>query len=57
MGNQSSVKTFFVMTSQKIPTVESRTLMTNWNGIATGILLIGLIVYGLGSAIKINVKW
>lgn len=56
MGNQSSVKTFFVMTSQKIPTVESRTLMTNWNGIATGILLIGLIVYGLGSAIKINVK-
>ena len=54
LDNQSSVKTFFVMTSQKIPTVESRTLMINWNGIATGILLIGLIGYGLFSTIRIR---
>ncbi len=40
------------MTSQKIPTVESRALMNNWNGIATGILLIALIGYGLVSTIN-----
>ena len=52
LDNQSSIKTFFVMTSQKIPTVESRALMNNWNGIATGILLIALIGYGLVSTIN-----
>lgn len=54
--NHSSIKNFFVITSQKIPTVESRALMTNWNGIATGILLIALIIYGLGSTIRLKEK-
>ncbi|MCP0887142.1 hypothetical protein LB941_07315, partial [Ligilactobacillus sp. WILCCON 0076] len=54
--NQSSIKHFFVITSQKIPTVESRALMTNWNEIATGILLIALSIYGLSSIIRLKVK-
>lgn len=56
LENKSSIKTFFVMTSQNIPTVESRLLMTSWNNIATGILLVGIISYGLFATIRMKVK-
>lgn len=43
--NQASIKQFFVITTQKIPTLTSQELMQKWNIIASGILLIGIIVY------------
>ncbi|MBE9389949.1 hypothetical protein [Vagococcus salmoninarum] len=45
LENQTSIKNFLIITSQKHPTLVSKSLMTNWNFIATGILIIAIISY------------
>lgn len=43
--NQASIKQFFVITSQKTPTLTSQALMRQWNVLATSILLVAVIGY------------
>lgn len=54
--NQSSIKRFFMVTSQKHPTATSKSLMENWNSIATGILLVAIIIYSINLMIRIKMK-
>ncbi len=45
LENQASIKYFFIITNQQYPTLTSKYLMTNWNLIATSILLLAIIRY------------
>lgn len=53
LKNQMSIKNFLFIISQKHPTLTSKTLMTNWNLVATSILLLSIIIYTLISKRRI----